>query len=145
MALQIVNGKAATRTAGANGSMILTLPFGSMRSLADAARALEARGPRRFPIDAAKVIGPVAGLSELTLALPHGWHAQLPPPVEVKGKWGSYVSRFSQQGDTLHFTRRMEGARGVYPPESLPELTGWFRAVAKDDVPYLVLEPGATP
>lgn len=144
VSLQILHGQAA-RPAGAGGTMILTLPFGSMRSLADAATALEATGPRRFPIDAEKVLGASTGISEMVLTLPHGWRAQLPPPVETSGNWGAYSSRMTQQGDTLRFVRRLEGARGVYPPDALPDLVNWFRAVAKDDVPYLLLQPGNAP
>jgi hypothetical protein len=33
----------------------------------------------------------------------------------------------------------------VYPPQDLPDLTAWLRAIAQDDVAYLVLETGATP
>jgi transglutaminase-like putative cysteine protease len=140
VALRIVNGLAARRT-GNGSTVILTLPFPSMRSMADAATALEAKGPRRFPIDAAKVIGPVVGASEITLTLPAGWRVQLPPTVTVTGKWGSYTARYTQEGTTLTVSRRLEGARGVYPPEALPDLAAWLRAIGKDDVPYLVIEP----
>jgi len=49
------------------------------------------------------------------------------------------------EGSRLHLTRRLEGARRVYPPEELPDLVAWLRALAADDVPYLVLEPGNAP
>jgi transglutaminase-like putative cysteine protease len=140
VALRIANGLAARRTANGS-SVILTLPFPSMRSMADAATALESRKPRRFPIDAAKVVGPVVGASEVTLSLPAGWRVQLPPAVAVSGKWGSYLASYTQEGTTLTVSRRLEGARGVYPPEALPELAEWLRAIGKDDVPYLVIEP----
>jgi hypothetical protein len=113
--------------------------------MADAAAALEARGPRRFPIDAAKIIGPVTGRTEVILTLPEGWSVQLPPPISVTGKWGTYSALYQQEGTTLHLSRQLEGARGVYPPEALPDLTAWLRAIGKDDVPYLVIESGAAP
>jgi hypothetical protein len=140
VALRIVRGLAA-RPTGSGRTFILTLPFPNMRSMADAAAALESKAPRRFPIDAAKIIGPIAGESEITLALPAGWAVQLPPTVTVSGKWGSYTARYTQEGNTLRVFRRLEGARGVYPPESLPDLTAWLRAIGRDDVPYLVIEP----
>jgi hypothetical protein len=140
VALRVVHGLAA-RPAGTGGTVILTLPFANMRSMGDAASALAAKGERRFPNDAAKVIGPIAGASELTLALPAGWRAELPKPVSVKGKWGSYTATYAQEGNRLLLTRRLEGARGVYPPEDLPDLVAWLRAIATDDVPYLVLVP----
>jgi transglutaminase-like putative cysteine protease len=144
IALQILHGRAA-RPAGTGGTVILTLPFGSMRSLSDAATALEAKGARRFPLDAAKVVGPIAGESDLELTLPRGWRAQLPPSVKVEGKWGAYVARYSQEGSLLHVHRRIEGARGIHPPDALPDLVSWLRAIGQDDVPYLVLEPGQNP
>ncbi len=62
----------------------------------------------------------------------------------MTGKWGSYRAEYQQEGTTLRIFRRLEGARGVYPPDDLPDLTTWLRAVAEDDVAYLVLEPSAT-
>jgi transglutaminase-like putative cysteine protease len=140
VALRIVNGLAARRT-GSGSTVILTLPFPSMRSMADAATALESKGLRRFPIDAAKVVGPIVGASEVRLTLPAGWSVQLPPAVTVTGKWGSYTARYNQEGATLTVSRRLEGARGVHPPEALADLAAWLRAIGKDDVPYLVIEP----
>lgn len=144
VALRIVNGLAARRT-GSGSSVILTLPFASMRGMADAAKALEAKGRRRFPIDAAKVIGPMAGETHLSLTLPPGWRVHLPSPVTVTGKWGSYTARYAQEDTTLRVHRRLEGARGVYAPEAVADLAAWLRAIGQDDVPYLVLETGSTP
>jgi hypothetical protein len=144
IALQIRRALAA-RQAGTGGAIILTLPFGSMRSMADAANALEARGPRKFPIDAAKVIGPITGQTDIRLSLPEGWRVQVPASVSVKGKWGTYVARYEQKGTTLLVSRRIEGARGVHPPEAVADLAAWLRAIGQDDVPYLIIEPGSTP
>jgi transglutaminase-like putative cysteine protease len=144
IALRLSHGLAA-RPAGAGRTVILTLPFSSMRSMADAAAALEAKGPRKFPIDAAKVIGPIAGQGDMQLSLPPGWRVQLPPSVNVTGKWGSYVARYAQEGTTLHVSRRLEGARGIHPPDAVADLAAWLRAIGQDDVPYLVIEPGQTP
>jgi transglutaminase-like putative cysteine protease len=144
IALRLSHGVAA-RPAGTGRTVILTLPFGSMRGMADAAAALEAKGPRKFPIDAAKVIGPIAGQGDLQLSLPPGWRVQLPPEVNVTGKWGSYVARYVQEGTTLHVSRRLSGARGIHPPEAVADLAAWLKAIGQDDVPYLVIEPGQTP
>ncbi|HEV7366928.1 MAG TPA: DUF3857 and transglutaminase domain-containing protein [Gemmatimonadales bacterium] len=141
--LRIVHGLAARPTSNGR-TFILTLPITSMRGMADAAAALEARGPRRFPIDAAKVIGPVTGGTDVTLTLPEGWRVQMPRNVSATGKWGSYSARYAQEGRTLRVSRRLEGTRGVYPPEAITDLTAWLRAIGEDDVPYLVVEPGAT-
>ena len=144
VALKIVRGFAARPTANGR-TFILSLPLTSMRSMADAATALEARGPRRFPIDAGKVVGPVTTATEISLTLPAGWLVQLPPDVAVAGKWGTYTARYDQEATTLRVSRTLEGARGVYPPDELADLTRWLREVAQDDVSYLVIEPGPTP
>ena len=144
VSLKIVRGFAARSTANGR-TFILSLPLTSMRSMADAATALEAKGPRRFPIDAAKVVGPVSTATEISLTLPAGWQVQLPTDVEVTGKWGTYTARYDQEGTTLRISRTLEGARGVYPPDDLPDLTRWLREVAADDVSYLVIEPSSTP
>lgn len=144
VAVKIVRGLAA-RSTGNGRTFILNLPITSMRSMADAATALEANGPRRFPIDAGKIIGPVTTATEIDLTLPAGWQVRLPPDIHVTGKWGTYTARYIQEGNSLRLSRRLEGARGVYPPEDLPSLTSWLRELARDDVTYLVLEAGATP
>jgi hypothetical protein len=142
--LKITRGFAA-RPAGAGGTIILSLPLTSMRGMADAATALEAKGRRLFPIDAGKIIGPVATVTEIALNLPAGWRAQLPRDVEAIAKWGRYSAHYQQEGTTLSISRRLEGARGIYPPEDLPDLTAWLRKIAQDDVTYLVLESGSRP
>jgi transglutaminase-like putative cysteine protease len=144
VSLRIVRGLAARRMRNGR-TVILTLPLTSMRSMADAASALEARGRRRFPIDAGKVIGPVVGATEITLTLPTAWSAQLPPDVTASGKWGTYTASYRQEDRILRVSRRLEGARGIHPPEELADLTRWLREIARDDTPYLVIEPGPTP
>jgi cellulose synthase operon protein C len=144
VSLRVVRGFAA-RPAGSSTAVILDLPLTSMRGMSDAAAVLESRGPRRFPVDAGKVVGPVTTSTEISLQLPLAWQAQLPGNVEVSGKWGSYSAQYQQDGSTLHISRRLEGSRGVYPPEDLQDLAAWLRAVAKDDVAYLVIERGSTP
>jgi transglutaminase-like putative cysteine protease len=144
VALRISRGY-AVRPTGVGKTVILTLPLTSMRGMADAAAALEAQGPRRFPLDAGKVIGPMAVTTEIDLTLPVGWRVQLPPEVDFSSKWGSYTARYQQEGTRLRVSRRLEGARGVYPPADLPDLTRWLRGIAQDDVTYLVIETGPTP
>jgi len=145
VAVRLSGGRAARLTGAGGRTAILQLPFGSMRSMADAATALEAQGERTYPIDAEKILGVWANTNTFTLTLPAGWQAQLPPAVEARSKWGTYIARYQQDGRTLRLERRLEGARGIYPPEELYDLTSWLRAVAKDDTPYLVIETGARP
>jgi transglutaminase-like putative cysteine protease len=144
VALRISRG-VAVRPTGVGKTVILALPLTSMRPMADAAAALESQAPRRFPLDAAKVIGPMAVATEIDLTVPSGWRVQLPSEVSSSSKWGSYVARYQQQGTSLRISRRLEGARGVYPPSDLPDLTRWLREIAQDDVTYLVIETSPTP
>jgi len=37
----------------------------------------------------------------------------------------------------------MSGSKGVAPPDSVDALVTWLRAISKDDVKFLVLEPAA--
>jgi hypothetical protein len=81
----------------------------------------------------------------LRLALPVGWAVRLPPSIDVTGKWGTYSAQYRQEGDTLLVTRRLQGARGIYPPDQISDLSRWLREIAQDDAPYLLLEPATVP
>ncbi len=123
----------------AGGTHILTLPlreYASPGLVAD----LESRGPRRYPIDVAAVIGPVEEISEFRLRLPEGWRARLPQGIAASSEFGAYTSEYRQEGRELLVTRRMVGRRGTQPPDRIDALVAWLRAVARDDVKYLVLE-----
>jgi hypothetical protein len=110
-----------------------------MAGLAQAARELEREPVRRFPLDAARVLGASTALTELRVRLPAGYRAQLPASVKADGPFGSYETVYAQQGDTLQVTRRLRGARGVLPPSARPQLAEWMRAVAKDDATFVVI------
>ena len=83
---------------------------------------------------AAKVVGPIAGRTEITLTLPTGWRVQLPPAVEVTGKWGHYAAHYTQLDQTLPVVREVEGARGVYPPSGRMGLGCVASSRGADDV-----------
>ena len=140
LAVRIRGGRAAKPTGG--GLMVLELPISSLASLADLAKRLENEGPRTYPIDAAKVLGPMVRRAEFHLELPEHWRAHLPPAVTATGRWGRYEARYTQEGRELTVTRYLEGARGIYPPSEVKDLADWLRALAKDDTGYLVLETG---
>jgi transglutaminase-like putative cysteine protease len=125
------------------GTRIFTLPTAlpNFASLGLAAQ-LERRKPRRFPIDISEVIGPVESVAELRMTLPSGWKAELPPNVSETSQFGSYSAEYAQQGRELRVTRRMSGHRGVAPPDSVDALITWLRAISKDDVKFIVLQPG---
>jgi hypothetical protein len=60
--------------------------------------------------------------------------------VIAESAYGSYRAEYSQNGRELKLHRRMEGRRGVKPPEDVDALIAWLRSVAKDDVQYIVLQ-----
>lgn len=135
--VQIRHGRAA-RSSGT--SMILALPPGGGTQASTIADELEEAPKRQFPIDASLVSGKLTGTVDMAYTLPAGWHAKLPPSVHVDGVFGSYASDYAQTGNVLHVTRHSVGAKGIYPPEQLPQLVSWFRAIGKDDVQFIVLE-----
>jgi hypothetical protein len=139
--VRILHGRAATP---AGTTMILQMPLGSMASLATAAKDLESRGVRRFPIDAGRFCGPRSTNTRYEIALPAGWHATLPRNVKATSPFGTYESTYSEADGVLRLSRQIIGATGVQPPEKLAELTAWLRAVAADDVKFIVLTRGAS-
>ena len=103
---------------------------------------LEQRKPRRFPIDIARVIGPLEIVSELRMTLPPGWKADLPVNITEQSLFGSYHAEYAQNGRELRVMRRMSGTKGTAPPDSVDALIAWLRAISKDDVKFIVLQPG---
>ena len=122
-------------------TLILSLPMGTLESMGTIAEEIEARSPRRFPIDAEAVLGPIVTESETRITLPEGWRAQLPPTLHAKSVFGEFRSEYEQQGRVLVMRRKLGGARGVYPPERVGELTAWLREMAKETTRFIVLEP----
>ena len=127
---------------GTGSTRILTLPvslpnFASLGLVSE----LERHRPRRFPIDIGDVIGSLEILGEIRMTLPAGWHAQLPANVTEKSAFGSYSAEYVQDGRELRISRRMTGTKGTAPPDSVDALVAWLRAISKDDVKFIVLEP----
>jgi transglutaminase-like putative cysteine protease len=142
MSVAIRGGRAATSS---GGTQIFTVPlpnYGSQGLIKDL-EARKARGPRRFPIDVAAVIGPVETVHELRMRLPEGWKARLPESVTANSVFGRYHAEYAQVGRELCVTRTLSGDRGVQPPEAADALIAWLKDVAKDDVRYIVLEQEA--
>ena len=134
----VVRDAQATSTSGSND--ILTLPIHNYGELKGLAAELEARGPRRFPIDVAAVAGPHEEAAELTLTLPEGWRAQLPPNVTAQSAFGNYRAEYGQAGRVLHVARTLIGRKGIEPPGRIGELIQWLKDMGRDDVRYIVLE-----
>jgi transglutaminase-like putative cysteine protease len=126
-------------TSNSGGMEIFTLPLDNFAS-AGLVQELEARPPRRFPIDAAAVFGEHEIVSELRVTLPAGWRARLPQGVTATSVFGSYRAEYAQSGRVLTVRRSMTGARGIHPPARIAELIAWLRELSRDDVRFLVLE-----
>jgi transglutaminase-like putative cysteine protease len=137
VAVRLRHGRAATRS---GDTYILALPLGSTQPFADGAAELAALPARTLPIDAAKVIGPETAVTELRLTLPEGWKARVPTGATAVSGFGSYVATYAQEGRELLITRRVTGARGVFPPDRLSDLIGWFQAISRDDARFIVID-----
>jgi transglutaminase-like putative cysteine protease len=136
----IRRGRAAT-VAGAN--MIFNLPLPNMSGMVGAAKELAEAEKRRFPIDPAKLWGERVSSTDILIALPTGWRAELPKSVSAKSDFGSFESQYTQEGQVLHLYRRITGAAGVQPPERIADLITWLRAVGADDAKFIVLSKSA--
>jgi hypothetical protein len=132
----IKHGKAAS---DAGGTEILTIPLRNY-AVPNVISALEARGARKYPIDAEKVWGPRTEVEELKLTLPAGWKAKLPPSDSASSVFGSYVAEYAQVGNELRIKRSMTGAEGVQPATKYDELLAWMRMMSTDDAKYVILE-----
>ncbi len=139
VALAIKDARPVSNAGG--GTEILTLP---LRNYArpDILADLESRGYRRSPIDVEAVVGPYEEVSEFHLTLPEGWHARLPPDIDATSVFGRYHARYAQSGRELTVERRIAGSTGVQPPERITDLIAWLKAISRDDVRYIALEPG---
>lgn len=134
-----LTGRGAAARSGTH--VILTLPLHDYATPSTVTN-LESRGPRRFPIDAGDVYGAGEQSSTLVLTLPAGWKAELPPEVSATSVFGSYRATYAQAGRELRIVRRVTGARGIQPPDRIGELIAFLKAVAQDDVKYVVIDRG---
>ena len=136
LSLEIKHGKAAS---SAGETEIFTIPLGNTSGMTSAARELENAKERKFPVDAARILGNRSTLVELRVKLPAGWKAQVPQGVKATSPFGSYESSYAQVGDELVIARKTEGAIGVYAPDRIKDVAAWFREVAKDDAKLIVI------
>ena len=140
MRVLIQHGRGAT-SAGSN--MVLHMPLANMAGFATAAKEISDHGKRKFPIDPAKLWGPVSSHVIVSIMLPEGWRAELPKKVVASSEFGSYATEYTQQGRELRITRDVTGAIGVQPPEKVSGLVSWLSAVGTDDAQVIVLTKGA--
>ena len=136
VSIEIKHGKAAS---SAGQTEIFTIPLGNTAGMTTAARELENAKERKFPIDAARILGNRSTYVELRVKLPAGWKAQVPAGVTATSPFGNYHSSYAQVGDELVIERKTEGAIGVYAPNRVKDVAAWFRDVAKDDAKLIVI------
>lgn len=125
---------------------VLSIPSamrGPARQFRNAVRELEAAGPRKLPIDAARIIPSMTTELEWRVTLPDGWTVELPTPVDTRSFFGRYESLWSLHGKELVLTRRLAGERGVVGPERMIEVLVWLRTVGADDQEFLTMKPTA--
>jgi hypothetical protein len=142
MTFRIHNAKAVEHV---GESDLFTIPLGGMGQFEMFASRLEKDPPRRFPIDAKRMSDMGLRTTELSITLPAGWKAKLPPGVIASGPFGTYRSDYTQAGRILRISRVSIGAKGIQPPERMPELIAWFRQVGKDDAKFILLEKNVAP
>lgn len=118
---------------------------GPARSVRAALRDLESRGPRQLPIDANRILAPIANVTEWIVTLPLGWTVELPANVSASSFFGSYSSTWTQNGRELRQVRRLQGQRGIFGPERIAEVLVWPRTVGADDQDFLTVKPTAAP
>jgi len=123
---------------------LFTMPStlrGPAQNFSAMAKTLAVAPPRQFPIDVSRIVGPFVNTTQFELTLPVGWTAELPKNVVTTSIAGRYETVYAQEGRLLRITRKVSGARGIYPPIRIDEVTGWLRSVAADDVEFIQLKP----
>lgn len=134
----------ANATTMAGPVVMLNNPFPALTAMAGAADDMARLPERKFPIDASKIIGLRTSVTELHVKLPAGWHARLPVGVNATSVFGSYTSKYEQQGQEFIISRRLVGAGGIFMPSRGKELIEWLRAIGRDDVKLIVLDKPAS-
>jgi hypothetical protein len=77
--------------------------------------------------------------------LPVGWKAELPKNISATSFFGHYESTWTQEGREVHLLRRIQGQRGVFPPQRIAEVVVWLKTVGADDYEFLSLKPTTVP
>lgn len=126
------------------GTDIFTLPYAPPTALANIANALAAQPPRKFTIDAASVVGPIAATKVFRLTLPAGWTVDVPKNVSATSEFGSYSVRYAQVGREFDVVRTLTGARGTLPPDRIGDLITWARTVSSDDATLVLIRPAGS-
>ncbi|MBL0169604.1 MAG: DUF3857 domain-containing transglutaminase family protein [Gemmatimonadaceae bacterium] len=142
----VVKADNVLKTAGDSRLFSMNTGFRSpARGYKSMAKELESRTSREFPIDAAQILGQVETLTDLRITLPVGWKAELPKNIVSTSFFGRYESTWTQEGREVHLIRRIQGQRGVFPPQRISEVIVWLKTVGADDYEFLSLRPAPVP
>src|SRR5690606_18788688 len=76
---------------------------------------------------------PTTNVVTMRVTLPEGWRARLPEDVVVQSDFGTYSTEYSQEGRVLRIVRTEASAVGIHPPDRLPDVLDFFRAIAADE------------
>jgi hypothetical protein len=131
-----------------SGVRLLRLPAsmrGPARQLRTLGGQIDSVRTRLLPIDAARIIPPTSATTEWRVTLPDGWTVELPPNVNTTSFFGRYRSTWTLVGQELRVVRELEGGRGVFGPQRLPEVRAWLQSVGADDQEFLTLKAGRAP
>ena len=119
---------------------LLTLPFSPPEWMANSASQVEGMPPRRFPIDASRIIGRSSGITDLRITLPAGWKVRLPASVTADSPYGAYTVTYKQEGRLFSLHRELVGRIGTYDKSKIGDVIAWLRAVSADDAKFVVIE-----
>ncbi|MEX1181731.1 MAG: DUF3857 domain-containing protein [Gemmatimonadota bacterium] len=129
------------------GLELFMFPFGVLNATGRI-QSIERAGARRTSINAVEVLRsppPTTLAIDMSVTLPEGWRARVPDDVVVEGDFGTYSTEYSQEGRVFRIVRREQSAVGVYPPERLPDVLAFFRAIGADeDNRTIVIDRGGT-
>ena len=138
----VVTAENVLKSVGTSRLFAMNTGFrGPARSFKNMARELESRPTRLFPIDAAQILGMLETVTDLHITLPDGWTAELPKNISATSFFGRYESTWTQDGRDVHLVRRIQGQRGVFPPQRISEVIVWLKTVGADDYEFLSLLP----
>lgn len=85
--------------------------------------------------------GPSLETDEIDIALPAGFAAdELPEPLALNNKVGSYRSETKLENQTLRYRRQYRLDKFVVPRADLPELNGFFTKIVADERASAVLK-----
>lgn len=104
--------------------------------------AKPAPGSAMAPIDLGT---PLEVETRMTLHLPPGTSASVPPGTSVERDYATYSSQYSASGSTLTATRRIKFVLRIVPAARAADYNAFLRAVRSDEAQEFTLEPTGNP